>query len=675
MTVADRSCWTRPYHAVFDVELIGTHNPVFLVCVSIVELGKRAAFWWHRPGDMAKLSKLLSNDAFTWVGFNSWKFDLPIVSYAMAGANPAQLKDLSARLIEDNMMPWEAETLFGFEMLKVDHIDVFNVAPGVEISLKRYMGRMGYPSLIDMPFHHTKDLEPNEYSLVEKYCFNDVGGTTWLLKKLKTELDLRVDMSAEYGIDLRSKSDAQMAEAIIKKRLELKSFGKKNPPPFVSYSVPDFIHTDSPIILDLIEKLEATSFTVNPGNGSPEVPEFLAEPVKLGYGTYQMGIGGLHSTHDVNLYVAASDELCVSDFDVASYYPNVIMKAGLIPAFGAGKGERFIAEYTSIYHRRMEAKHSGNKKVANSLKILLNGTFGKLGSIYSAFYAPDLMLAVTISGQLNLMCLIHDVEKVPGALVISANTDGIMVAYPPAVREQVEAAVAGNASITGFEYEETRYYKVAMKDVNNYLAVVADYGSGSPQVAFDKDGTPIVKSKGLYAPKGLMKNPTMQVCSNMARDYLVHGTLPDYAIYDYSDPEDFMAVREVQGGGIQYEGFELVDDWVEVADREWRRQAWIDSGIKKASVKRKSRPRPVEVGVGGVPFGRVARWYMTREFLPPICYVGSGNKVPKTEGAKLCMVLPESLPDDLDWDWYIKETYSMLKDMGISLENSSGECM
>jgi len=55
--------------------------------------------------------------------------------------------------------------------------------------------------------------------------------------------------------------------------------------------------------------------------------------------------------------------------------------------------------------------------------------------------------------------------------------------------------------------------------------------------------------------------------------------------------------------------------------------------------------------------------------------VGSGNKGPKTEGAKLCMVLPESLPDDLDWDWYIKETYSMLKDMGISLENSSGDCM
>ena len=56
---------------------------------------------------------------------------------------------------------------------------------------------------------------------------------------------------------------------------------------------------------------------------------------------------------------------------------------------------------------------------------------------------------------------------------------------------------------------------------------------------------------------------------------------------------------------------------------------------------------------------------MTKEALPPISYVGSGNKVPKTEGAKLCMTLPESLPDDLDYQWYIEEAISMLNDMGV----------
>ena len=32
---------------------------------------------------------------------------------------------------------------------------------------------------------------------------------------------------------------------------------------------------------------------------------------------------------------------------------------------------------------------------------------------------------------------------------------------------------------------------------------------------------------------------------------------------------------------------------------------------------------------------------MTTERLPPITYVEIGNKVPKTEGAKLCMTLPK----------------------------------
>jgi hypothetical protein len=80
----------------------------------------------------------------------------------------------------------------------------------------------------------------------------------------------------------------------------------------------------------------------------------------------------------------------------------------------------------------------------------------------------------------------------------------------------------------------------------------------------------------------------------------------------------------------------------------------------------------VEVGMGGTPFGRVARWYMSTKKQPPISYIGSGNKVPKTDGAQLCMTLPDKLPDDLDYDWYIKETISMLQDMGVNYEECNG---
>ena len=82
---------------------------------------------------------------------------------------------------------------------------------------------------------------------------------------------------------------------------------------------------------------------------------------------------------------------------------------------------------------------------------------------------------------------------------------------------------------------------------------------------------------------------------------------------------------------------------------------------------RKSRPKPVIEYRGGVPFGRIARWYMTTENIPPITYVGSGNKVPKTDGAKLCMTLPDELPTDLDIDWYVNEAMSILADIGVKL--------
>jgi hypothetical protein len=168
-----------------------------------------------------------------------------------------------------------------------------------------------------------------------------------------------------------------------------------------------------------------------------------------------------------------------------------------------------------------------------------------------------------------------------------------------------------------------------------------------------------------------MKNPTMEVCSNMAVDYLAKGLLPEDSIKSYTDIRDFVAIRNVKGGGIQHLKYIMVNDWMEVAPKEWKRPCWSSM---KSSVKRKSRPPAEQIGIGGTPFGRVARWYMTTESLPPITYmnneikgVDNGNKVPKTEGGKVCMTLPTKLPKDLDYNWYINETYEILKDLGVDI--------
>ena len=639
-------------HAVFDTEIMGSENPVFLFCARVVETGETMSYWWHRDGDMEKLRAAMGRPDLTWISFNGINFDQHLISAALQGRKPDVLKRLATEIVEGETPSWTLPERFGYELVEVDHIDLIEVAPGVRISLKTYAGRMAYPTMIDLPFHHDQDLLPEQLNVVEEYCLNDLGVTEALFNQLTTELQLRVEMSEEYGLDLRSKSDAQVAEAVMRKVLDIRTRPAASLKSFVTYNPPKFIKTDNPEILELIEKFKRHQFTINQGNGSPENPDWLKDDViTIGSGTYQCGIGGLHSTHDKSFHIEATDAMLVSDFDVASYYPNIILKASLTPQMN-GKGANFIAEYQKIYEKRMEAKRAGNKKVANSLKITLNGLYGKLGSVYSIFYTPELLLAVTLTGQLNLLCLIAEMCKVPTVTVTSANTDGIMVSYAKKHRDKVLAVIEANAALTGFDYEETPYSVVAMKDVNNYSAIT----TGGK-----------VKGKGLYAPVGLMKNPTMEVCTKMAVNYLKTGVLPEVSIKDHTDMKDFVAIRNVKGGGKQPERTVEVDDWKLIEDLGTKDNVWMRTGTGQ-TVKRKSRPKPVSVHVGGVEFGRVARWYMTKQHLPPLVYVGSGNKVPKTEGAKICMTLPDTLPKDLDLNWYVNETYSMLADMGVDVD-------
>jgi len=658
-------------HSVFDCELIGTENPVFLIRMRVLETGEAHSFWWHVEGDMDRAYEQFKRKDLTWISFNGIHFDQPILSAAICGKHPTVLKQMAKVLIEDNGKSWEMSTLFNYDTVKFDHIDLMEVSPGVRISLKTFAGRMGYPTMVDMPFHHDTDLTPDQYPIVEAYCDNDLGVTEALFNELRSEIELRTEMSLEHGIDLRSKSDAQVAEAILKKVAGIAKNTEKQPSS-VTYKAPSFIETESDQINDIIHQLENTDFKINFANGMVVAPDFLREPVELGFGKYQMGVGGLHSTHDKCFYSESDEEYAQSDFDVAGYYPVTMLIAGLTPRLANGAGERFIAEYKNIYDRRIEAKRSGNKKVANALKISLNGTFGKLGSPYSAFYSPDLMLAVTITGQLNLMCLIYDLEFHPEIRVMSANTDGIAVRYPRRLRDRVLNIIKANALRTGYEYEETRYAKIAMKDVNNYIAITSDE---APVIITPKGeiiegkGKVSVKRKGLYAETGLMKNPTNEVCSNLAIEFLKDGVHPSEAIHKHRDPRDFVAIRNVKGGGIQYDHFVEVDDWeltldLGTKDNEWRRPSW---GEDRTSVKRKSRPAPVQVGVGGQYFGRVARWMMEKDGTLPINYVDSGNTVPKTQGARLCMTLPESLPSWVDLDWYVSEAISMLADMGVKV--------
>ena len=578
---------------VFDTEVAPN---MFLLMGKILETGEYFGIWGDEEDAREKIKSLFKSKN-TFISFNGARYDMPVISYFLSGHSFSETKGFGDIIINQNLMPWDAEKQFRFKIPIIDHIDLIEVAPSF-VSLKTYGARMNMPVVQDLPFHHSEEVAYNDRPMVWDYCKNDLDTTETLYNKLQGQLQLRVEISKEYGFDARSKSDSQVAEQMFLKKLGIKR-GAVKIPESIRYIKPDFINFKRDDLNELALKMSNHVYEVNQYTGHVTLPAFLKEDlITIDKGIYQMGVGGLHSQHDRKVCYVTDDEYQIVDYDVASYYPSILLNCNLIPV---NTGATFIAEYRKVFERRLEAKRQKNMVIADSLRIALNGTFGKTASKYSALYSPDVMINITLTGQLTLLMLIETLED-NGIQVVSANTDGIMLRHRRKEVTKVHNIVKEFSELTGFIFEDTPYRVVALKDVNNYFAVKQDRS---------------VKIKGIYSAPTLSKNPTAPVVSKAVGLWLAYGTKFKDTVMN-SPLTDFISVRSVTGGGVQ----------------------------------------------GDKYLGKTVRWYQTREQLPPLTYASNGNKVAKTDGARECMTLPAGIPEDLDYDWYYKEIMKVIKDIG-----------
>ena len=161
----------------------------------------------------------------TTCGFNSANYDLPIIAAALRGMNCRELKALSDSIIVENVPHWQ----LGVKVPSAwDHIDLIELAIG-QSSLKIYGGRLHAPKMQDLPISPSASIAPRQREVLRRYCGNDLETTAILYQHLKPQIELRERMSEQYGIDLRSKSDAQIAEAVIRTEIERLGAMRANP--------------------------------------------------------------------------------------------------------------------------------------------------------------------------------------------------------------------------------------------------------------------------------------------------------------------------------------------------------------------------------------------------------------------------------------------------------------
>lgn len=180
--------------------------------------------------------------------------------------------------------------------------------------------------------------------------------------------------------------------------------------------------------------------------------------------------GGIHSifgkpmTFDKNTEHDKNRRLLIAD--VGSLYPNLMRVFGLCSI-----GMDDPAMFSQMIFDRIKLKKIGDP-FAGVLKLILNTTYGCMGSVHNFLYDPTNRLKVCIFGQCAIVDLLDKLEdKISGLEIFQSNTDGIIISCEDYEYDCVVEIIHEWENRTGLEMEIDECKALFQKDVSNYILI------------------------------------------------------------------------------------------------------------------------------------------------------------------------------------------------------------
>ena len=412
--------------------------------------------------------------------------------------------------------------------LKIKQIDLFKLNhwdnKAKMSSLKWIQYSMDWQNVEDMPHKHDQPVTNSDtLNSVISYCINDVTSTKQIFNHSKEQIQLRQNLSKEYGIDLYSASEPRISKELFLYFLEQKTGLSKTH--LKTLRTPRDYIVLADCILPYI-KFETEQFN--------KVLDYFRTKVitstKDGF-KYRMdfkgvktdfGLGGIHGAIDSGVYEAKPGWTIMTS-DVTSFYPNLAIKNNFAPAHLPQK--EFGQLYEWFFEERKKIPKSDPKNYV--FKIILNSTYGLTGDENSFLYDPKMTMQITINGQLLLSKLAEMVSlAIPECQPLMLNTDGMEMMIPNDKVDLYLDICKQWEDLTQLALEHDEYSKMIIRDVNNYMAV-------------SKNGK--VKCKGAFEWEDLAKkkvatfhkNKSFLIIPKAIYAFFVHGT----------KPEDFLAAN------------------------------------------------------------------------------------------------------------------------------------
>lgn len=398
--------------------------------------------------------------------FNCNNYDKHILRGWLAGMSPEELKKVNDYIIGGGN-GWDIDT--GYMRLPTMW-DFFNeINP--RKSLKEIEGnlRMNITES-KVSFDIDRPLTDEEYEDLLYYCCCDVDALFPLFEKLKNDYKSKFIICKLGGIDPEfglSQTNANLTAILLKAT-------KKTHDDNFAYVYPDCIDKSKipKEALDYFDDLIAH----NDLDYSPKAPELELADI-----LFQLGLGGGHGFKKKGTYYydRRKSKKLLCNWDFTSLYPNAVRLFGY-----SSRNQENKDAYVDLLHMRMKAKKKllsddflapmglTNGDLNIGLKLPLNAYTGALRAKFNALYDNLQGFSICTTGQLIVLQLIHDLEKVPTLEMISANTDAVMYEVAPEYKSQADDIIHNLEKLTGLEMEEDNIVRIIMANVNNYCELL-----------------------------------------------------------------------------------------------------------------------------------------------------------------------------------------------------------
>lgn len=405
----------------------------------------------------------------------------------------------------------------------------------LRVGLKTMQITMRYKNVYEYEGDFENNLPACEIDNMISYNINDVNSTEELLNKLKGDVELRLFIEHEHGIDCLSMDSVKMAETFLLEEYSNKSGIPKNvikemrsPMDYIPLKdvILPFIKYKNPKLQSILEEMKEQVVYSKERKGYEK--KFVLSNV-----VYSIGVGGIHTIHTPKIFLPKDDEF-IGHADVTSMYPSLLIKYQWGPRH---LGKLFCDIFSNLYKERIEAKRTGQDLKNKFLKIVLNSPTGKMQQEVSWLYDPFNVFKIRINGQLILLMVVDRLLSL-GCEIIQCNTDGVVYRSKKTSANRIQEAIAEVESITQLSFEIDEYEAFYQYAINDYFGVIKGWSKSHNPKLIEKKGMFITETK-------LGKGLAPVVIPKAVINYFLTGQSVDEFIKNDNDIYDFLMTQAV----------------------------------------------------------------------------------------------------------------------------------